>query len=133
MENQTETPVKRRFEYSFPQTYPNPEMDAIKATAASCEVDGGAFTLTLADLRPIGPHTHFNRFGEGKSGFVEVGRFFLSPIAFLLLKDTIAVAEAYYTSHFGPLPDREKLSEQTKREMPEQKEEVEVRMGLRQQ
>jgi hypothetical protein len=116
-----------------PSTFPNPQAPTIKATAAQCEVDGGAFVLTLSDLRPVEPHTHIDRFSEGKSAFVEVGRFMLSPVAFLHLKQQIENAEKWYHAHFGELPDLAKLTEVLASNIPQpEKRETERRLGLRQ-
>lgn len=114
---------------SLPKNYPTGG-PTIRATTLMCEVDGGAFLLLLSDLRPIAEYAHAERF-EGRSGFVEVGRFVLSPMAFLQLKEQMRLAEEYYASHFGPMPD---VAEQTRRiynELPERRVEAAQRIGFR--
>lgn len=66
--------------------------DTLRATSAMCEVDGGSFLVAMFDLRPTGSYSVAGRF-EGRSDFVEVGRFGLSPAAFTYLKIQMIQAE----------------------------------------
>jgi hypothetical protein len=112
----------------IPHTIPNLQRPTTRVTSVLCELDGGSFVLTLAELRPVQPWTAENRFA-GATGFVEVGRFALSPIAFSNLKDALAQAEASYVKVLGPLPDAKKYYEKIASDLPEA--EVERRMGFR--
>jgi hypothetical protein len=111
----------------MPPAVPNPSRPTTRATSFLCELDGGSFTLTLSELRPVQPWTAENRF-SGASGFVEVGRFALSPIAFSNLKDALAQAEASYVKILGPLPDPKAYYEKIAAELPDSEDR---RMGFR--
>jgi|SRR5579864_1467648 len=121
---------------TVPQHVPNASSVTQRATSVLCEVDGGAFLLLLEDLRPIAPYValadYSDRFEEGKSAFVEVGRYVLSPVAFAGLKKSIALAEAWYVAHFGELPDVDAFVKKLAAELPDKPQEVERRLGFRQ-
>ncbi|HEV2739614.1 MAG TPA: hypothetical protein VGU66_13640 [Candidatus Elarobacter sp.] len=114
---------------TLPENHPSGG-PTVRATTTMFEVDGGAFLLLLSDLRPVAPYAHDQRF-EGNSGYVEVGRFVLSPMAFVNLKNQMAESEAYYESHFGPLPDVPALMKRFYDETPERRTESAQRMGFR--
>lgn len=114
----------------IPQSFPDLSRPTARATSIMCEVDGGAFVLAFSELRPVRPWTAADRF-EGNSGYVEVGRFMLSPVAFAHLKKAILEAEAQHVKLFGELPDLGDFYRRLASELPDRKAEVEQRMGFR--
>jgi len=81
------------------------ETPTLRVTETVVESDGGSFTLSLGEYRPIRPYTPDQRNADGNSAYVELARFALSPVTLAALKQAILNAESFHAKHFGPLPD----------------------------
>jgi hypothetical protein len=116
----------------MPQVIPQGQGTQL-VTNIKCESDSGIFTLQLMEYRAVEPYAidDSDRF-KGKSANVVVGRYILSPVALVHLKNAIAAAEAYHVAHWGPLPDVQKFMAQLMTEMPSMPGTApEVRAGFR--
>jgi len=116
---------------AIPKIVPDPGMKTSLVTQVVCESEGGLFTLQFAELRPVEPHTdQVDRF-DGNSAFVVVGRYALSPVALIYLKNAIAQAEQFHIAHFGELPDVHKFASQLLTELPARPIPSDARVGFR--
>ena len=101
------------------------------ANGAAIEVAGGAFILKLYELRPLGPYKPEEV--AQANAWVDIGRYALSPIGFLHLKQQVEAAEAWHRKHLGPLPSTEHFFESVIAELPDRPPESSVlAMGFRQ-
>jgi hypothetical protein len=77
----------------------------VRVTETLVESDGGTFTLTLGEYRPVSRYAVNERHADDNSAYVEIARFALSPMTLQALKASIADAERYHEAHFGELPN----------------------------
>lgn len=102
--NQPQPPKILRVPGNFP---------TLRATNIFVDFDGGAFVLSVQELRPAEPYD-----AQGTAAVLashEVGRFQLSPATLVWLKEQIARAEiTYVTAMKTPLPDPQMMGDALK-------------------